>query len=53
MSCTVCLGASNCPVCEEPTWTDEELQEKADYEIEVIETENINEQEDECRKNKS
>lgn len=49
MSCSVCLGASNCPVCEEPTWTDEELQDKADYEIEVIEAEKINKQSDESK----
>ena len=44
MSCEVCLGCNNCPVCEEPNWTDEELESKSDYEIEEIETEIINKQ---------
>ena len=47
MSCEVCLGASNCPVCEEPTWTEDELEAKDDFEIEEIEAEIINKQNNE------
>ena len=53
MSCSVCLGASNCPVCEEPIWTNEELEAKSDYEIEEIETEKVNKQSNESKSKRS